>query len=110
MTYVAQLSSRPSWLALLCACIVMFAWAAPVLIVVPDGMPEFLKLSQDDQASDLTDSQAETAEATDDPVMFVSIDKAGLLLLTFALHAFHLTERAWSPTPPVRPPNIFNSI
>lgn len=110
MTDKVHLSPRISWLALLCACTVMLAWLAPMLVVVSDDMPEFLKRSQDHQASELADVPAETEDASDDPVMFVAIDKAGLLPLTFALRASHLTEQAWSPASPVHPPNNLNSI
>lgn len=110
MINVSHLTSRPSWLALLCACMVMFAWAAPVLVIVTCDIPEFLKRSQDHQASDPADVPTEIEDTTDDPVMFVSIDTAGLLPLTSALLASRLTEGAWSPTSPVRPPNLLNSI
>jgi hypothetical protein len=110
MTRIARLFPRRSWPALLCASIVMVACAAPVLVVVTCDLPEFLKLRQDHQESDLTDTQTDLEDATDDPVMFFSISKAGLLPLMFALRPSHLTERAWSPTSPVRPPNNLNEI
>jgi hypothetical protein len=88
----------------------MLAWAAPVLVVVSGNIPDFLKRSQDRQASDPADVPAETEDASDDPVIFAAISKADLLPLIFVLQASHLTERAWSPSSPVRPPNNFITI
>ncbi len=109
MTTEAHLSPRLSWLALLCAWLVVFAWAAPILVDASDDRPDILNQSQD-PASVPANVPPETEDASDDPVMFASIGKAGLLLLTVVLRASYLTERVWSPTLPVRPPNNLKSI
>ncbi len=105
-----HLSLRFSRLALLCAWLVMLAWAAPVLVVVSGDLPDFLKFSQEHQASDPADVPVETEDASDDPVIFFVAGRAGLLPLTFALRASQLTEQAWSPPSPVRPPNNLITI
>ena len=110
MTNTTHLSSRLSWLELLCACIAMLAWAAPVLVAVSGDMPEFLKRSQDHQANDPADMPAETEDASDDPIMFLPAGEADLLPLMFTLRASQLTEQAWSPPSPVPPPNNLNSF
>lgn len=108
MTGMASLPLRLSWLAILCACAVLFAWAAPVLVDVIHDSLEFLKMNQSNRAGDLADSQAEALDVTDDLVMPVSIGVAGLHPLIFSLHASHPTYWTWSPTLPVRPPIVLN--
>ena len=110
MINTPHLSLRLTWLALLCASVVMLAWAAPVLVVVSGVLPDILKLSQEHQASDPADMPVEIEDASDDPAIFPSADKAGLLPLTFELRSSQLTEQAWSPPSPVRPPNNLITI
>ena len=108
MTTNTHPSARLSWLALLCACFVMLAWAAPVMVA--DDMPDFLRYNQDHQMSDLADVPTELEDASDDPVLFVASSKTSLLPVTIVPQACHLTTAAWSPTSPVRPPNNLPSI
>lgn len=109
MTNPAHFSPKIACVALLCVGAILLAWAAPVMVISGD-MPEFLKRSQDHQASDPAEALAETEDAFDDPVLLVSNGGTGLLPLTFALQAQQLTKGRWSPASPVRPPNNLTSI
>jgi hypothetical protein len=106
MTSEVHLSSRLSWLALLCACMVMLAWAAPAIIAVTDDSLGLLQLNQNRPVSDLAVEQSETADVTDDLVLLFSSGRPDLHPLTFSLHTAPRTIQVWSPTPPVRPPVI----
>ena len=101
-------SARLSWLALLCACLVMLALVAPVMVA--DDMPELLKHSQDHQMSDPVGATTEAEDSSDDPVLFVASDKTGLLPIVFALQVQQLNSAAWSPASPVHPPNNLPSV
>jgi hypothetical protein len=106
MTHTAHSSRRLSGLALLCACAILLAWAAPVIAAVTVDSLEFLKLSQDHHVSDVAAEQAETSDASDDPVWLFSSSRAHLQPLTSSLCFTHLTKRTWTPAPPVRPPIV----
>jgi hypothetical protein len=110
MINITHFSLRLSSLALLCACMVMLAWAAPVLVVVSGDLPDILRLSQEHQASDPADVPIETEDASDDPILFLSAGKAHLLLLTFELRTSRVTEQTWAPPAPARPPNYLITV
>jgi hypothetical protein len=97
---------RLSCLALLCACAILLAWAAPAIAAVTNDSLGFLMVSQGRPISDLAVEQSETADFTDDPVLLFHNGCPDLHALTFLLHAAHLTEQIWSPAPPVRPPIV----
>jgi hypothetical protein len=106
MTNAAYSSLRLSRLALLCACAILLAWAAPAIVAVADDSLGFLKVSQNYPVSDLAAEQSETADVTDDPVLLFSSGRSDLHPLSFSLPTTHLAKQVWSPTPPVRPPAI----
>jgi hypothetical protein len=108
MRTITYHSARLSWLALLCACLVMLAWAAPAM--VSGDMPQLLQHGQDYPLSDPSEATTEAEDASDDPVLFVANSKTGLCPLASALQNHLLTSAAWSPTSPVRPPNNLPSI
>jgi hypothetical protein len=104
MTNATLSSRRLSCPALLCACAILLAWAAPAIVaVLPDPL-DLMNLNQNHPISDRAAEQPETTDVTDDPVWLFSIGRAHLQLLAFSLQAAHLIKQAWTPAPPVRPP------
>ena len=106
MLHATRLISRFSCLALLCACAILLAWAAPAIVAVTADSLEFLKLSQDHHVSDLAAEQLETADVTDDPMWLFISSRASVHPLAFSLYAAHLIKQIWAPAPPVRPPIV----
>jgi hypothetical protein len=106
MTNAAHSSRRFSGLALLCACAILLAWAAPAIAAVTDDSLGFLQLGQNHPANDRAAEQSETPDVTDDPVLLFSSGRSDVQPLTFALHTAHLIKQTWTPAPPVRPPAI----
>ena len=108
MTSVAFFSLRFSILALVCACAVLLALAAPTLIVAAGGSLDFLTVGHRAQENDADDSQSETTDLPDDsalPVIASIIPRQPIIL---SLNTSRPAEWAWSFTPPVRPPIVLN--
>jgi hypothetical protein len=110
---MTNLTVRPrssSRLVLLCACVVVLAWAAPLLADAFDGSPHNQSMNTGQPATDLVVSHSQTVDVTDEPVILVSIGSTAVHMLTFSLRPVHLTKWTWSPLPPVRPPSVLKSI
>ena len=110
MASPTSISRHSAWLALLCACVVALAWAMPSLADVQPGLLKDWPTNSGQPLADLTDSQSQTFDDTDEPAILVSIASTILQPLIFSLQSVHPAAWAWSPQPPVRPPIILNSI
>jgi hypothetical protein len=106
MTRAAHSAPQLSYLALLCACAILLAWAAPVMSAVADEWPDLWPLPRNHSLSDLTVELSEATDVTDDPVLLSFSKRPALHSLISRLHAVPLIKQIWSPTPPVRPPDI----
>ena len=108
MTRVAFISLRFSGLALLCACTVLLAVAAPAFIVAAGGSLDFLSVGNRAQENDVDDSQSETSDLTDDSALPATVSIVPLQPIVLPLSTSRPAEWAWSSTPPVRPPIVLN--
>jgi hypothetical protein len=93
-------------LALLCACAILLAWAAPAITALLDDSLDLLNLNQNRPVSDRAAEQSETTDVTDDPVLLFYSSRSGLQPLAFSLHTARPIKQIWTPAPPVRPPAI----
>jgi hypothetical protein len=105
MTHLACLPVRFSWLALMSAVVVLFAWAAPADYAITGDL-----CGHSQPVNDLAAEQSETTDDTDDPVALFLSSHLDLYSLTLSLRSAHLVRQIWSPTPPVRPPIVLISI
>jgi hypothetical protein len=101
---------RSSWLALLCASLVMLAWAAPLATDVSESYLKDRPMTPGQEATDPADSHSPLCDVTDEPVLLASIGGTAMHRLVFSFQPAQSSAWAWSPLLPIRPPIILNSI
>ncbi len=97
-------------LALLYACAIMLALAAPVLIDVLQSSQADWPLISSQAVTDPTDNHAHLWGMADEPLILTSIGGAPPQRLMLSFPPTHPTARAWCSLPLVHPPSILNSI
>ncbi len=98
-----------SWLTLLCASMIVLAWAAPLLVdVLPDSHPTW-PLSSSQAVIDPHDMHTHLGELLDEPLIFTSLGSAILHQLRSSCVAARPTTWAWTALPLLHPPSVLNS-
>ncbi len=101
---------RSSWLALLCASLVILAWAAPLMTDTPESYLKDRPMTPGQEATDPAGSHSPLCDVTDEPVLLASIGGTAVSRLMFSFQPAQPIAWAWSPLLPIRPPIILNAI
>jgi hypothetical protein len=109
MAKLADFSSKSIWLWVLCALALGLSLVAPVLIDASAGSLDSLT-GQQCSAGDFPASPSEPIDSSDDSALLTSVGNICWHPVVMAFNVPLPAEWAWSFTPPVRPPNSFNSI
>ncbi len=106
----ASFPRRLSWLALLCACAVVLAWAAPLLTDVLHSSRADWPLDSSQTVTDPIDTHAHVWEMADDPLILASIGVTAIHRLIFSIPPVQPSAWAWFPLPPARPPILLHAV
>ena len=96
-------------LALFCACMMLLAWAAPLLVDALLNSHAAWPLTSSRTVTDPHDIHTHLGEMLDEPLLLTSISFTALHRLISSFLTIRLTIGAWSPPPLLHPPSVLNS-